>query len=58
MVNLFVMEIMWFNTCSGDTYIRYQNQWVTFGNSLDLAGPRGPEDATTIIGHKEPVLTT
>ena len=45
---------LWFSTCTGDTYIRYQGQWLTFGNT-GPAGPRGPEGVTTtIIGGKEP----
>ena len=45
---------LWFSTCTGDTYIRYQGQWLTFGNT-GPAGPRGPEGfTTTIIGGKEP----
>ena len=42
---------IWFNTCTGETFIRYQKTWLTLGNT----GPAGPEGvAMTIIGHHAP----
>jgi hypothetical protein len=45
---------IWLNTCTLETYIYWNGQWITLGNA-GPAGPRGPEGfTTTIIGKHEP----
>ena len=45
---------VWFNTCNGDTFIFYNDTWLTMGNTgpMGLQGPEGT--STTIVGKDKP----